>query len=425
MINNDRVPRLFICHSAQDYDFAGWLADSLRQLGHNVWLATKNTLGGGSTIETIHQALDESDVMLLVVTPNALKSALITREWTYFYCDCEKKLIPILLEPPDRINFMLASLQYMDFYKQDRETALSSLHLTLHEVYTHVDKYTQPAKDIVSPNFSFRARGYDETGERLQASQVGLIQVHPNFPVDVYLSWMRAANSRIWLLNTWTGIIDYDQLFIEAIDRGVNVMLLLLDPSSPFARQRSLDLQLGSNNGPPDENQVPNNIRASIRRMANAYLTVANLRERLELRLYNLLPSFSICGCDDKAFVGFFPHSAKTSDFAVLEIRMDTLFGDQVAAEFERIWQHATPVDLSPHTPTHLTTTDQVLTEPLSERELEILRLISDGLSNQEIANRLIVTVATVKKHINNLYGKLGVSSRTLAMLRARELNLI
>src|SRR5260221_9049201 len=105
MINNDRAPRLFISHSAQDYDFAVWLAEALRQLGHNVWLDTKSTLGGSSTIDTIHQALDESDVMLLVVTPNALKSALITREWTYFYCDCEKKLIPLLLEPPDRINF--------------------------------------------------------------------------------------------------------------------------------------------------------------------------------------------------------------------------------------------------------------------------------------------------------------------------------
>jgi len=65
------------------------------------------------------------------------------------------------------------------------------------------------------------------------------------------------------------------------------------------------------------------------------------------------------------------------------------------------------------------------LVEPLSERELEILRLIAEGHSNQAIADRLVVAVSTVKKHINNLYGKLDVQSRTQALLRARELQLL
>jgi LuxR family maltose regulon positive regulatory protein len=65
------------------------------------------------------------------------------------------------------------------------------------------------------------------------------------------------------------------------------------------------------------------------------------------------------------------------------------------------------------------------LVEPLSERELEILRLIADGHSNQAIADRLVVAVSTVKKHINNLYGKLEVQSRTQALVRARELHLL
>ncbi len=65
------------------------------------------------------------------------------------------------------------------------------------------------------------------------------------------------------------------------------------------------------------------------------------------------------------------------------------------------------------------------LIEPLSERELEVLRLISDGLSNREIADRLIVGTGTVKTHINNLYRKLDVNSRTQALARAREWNLL
>ena len=68
---------------------------------------------------------------------------------------------------------------------------------------------------------------------------------------------------------------------------------------------------------------------------------------------------------------------------------------------------------------------NQNLVEPLSEREREVLDLVAAGLSNQEIAARLIVGVSTVKKHINNIFGKLAVRSRTQALARARELNLL
>jgi LuxR family maltose regulon positive regulatory protein len=68
---------------------------------------------------------------------------------------------------------------------------------------------------------------------------------------------------------------------------------------------------------------------------------------------------------------------------------------------------------------------ETALVEPLSERELEVLRLVAAGLSNREIADELIVAVGTVKKHTHNVFGKLGVRSRTQAILRAKELNLI
>jgi LuxR family maltose regulon positive regulatory protein len=71
-----------------------------------------------------------------------------------------------------------------------------------------------------------------------------------------------------------------------------------------------------------------------------------------------------------------------------------------------------------------LPASDSVLVEPLSKRELEILQLIGAGYSNQEIAEKLVVTLHTVKKHSSNIYGKLGVSSRTQAVARARLLNL-
>jgi LuxR family maltose regulon positive regulatory protein len=65
------------------------------------------------------------------------------------------------------------------------------------------------------------------------------------------------------------------------------------------------------------------------------------------------------------------------------------------------------------------------LPEPLSERELEVLALIAAGKSNRRIATELFVSVGTVKTHLNNAYRKLGVHSRTQAVARARELNLI
>jgi DNA-binding NarL/FixJ family response regulator len=84
----------------------------------------------------------------------------------------------------------------------------------------------------------------------------------------------------------------------------------------------------------------------------------------------------------------------------------------KVVAEFTRL--SAAPTPASPP-----------LVEPLSERELEILGLVATGASNKEIAGELFITEGTVKNHVTNILGKLGVRDRTQAALRAKELNLI
>jgi LuxR family maltose regulon positive regulatory protein len=65
------------------------------------------------------------------------------------------------------------------------------------------------------------------------------------------------------------------------------------------------------------------------------------------------------------------------------------------------------------------------LLDPLTERELEVLRLLAEGASNAAIAARLVVTVGTVKKHVHNVCSKLGAQNRTQAVARARALHLL
>ena len=85
----------------------------------------------------------------------------------------------------------------------------------------------------------------------------------------------------------------------------------------------------------------------------------------------------------------------------------------KLVAEFARIKSDPSPP------------AQQTLVEPLSARELEILGLLAQGHSNREIANSLYLAEGTVKNHVTNILGKLGVRDRTQAALKAKELNLI
>ena len=81
------------------------------------------------------------------------------------------------------------------------------------------------------------------------------------------------------------------------------------------------------------------------------------------------------------------------------------------------------PFDIAQDKPSSLI--PQPLIEPLSQRELEILQLIAQGLSNRQISERLFLALSTVKRHNGNIYGKLQVQRRTEAVARARELGLL
>ena len=83
------------------------------------------------------------------------------------------------------------------------------------------------------------------------------------------------------------------------------------------------------------------------------------------------------------------------------------------------------PAAAGPAPPQPARTAGAALIEPLHDRELEVLRLIAAGYSNREIADRLVLGLSTIKTHINHLFQKLDVASRTQAIARARELGLL
>jgi LuxR family maltose regulon positive regulatory protein len=65
------------------------------------------------------------------------------------------------------------------------------------------------------------------------------------------------------------------------------------------------------------------------------------------------------------------------------------------------------------------------MAEPLSDRELEVLRLMAAGLKYKEVAERLVISLNTVRHHTRNIYSRLNVNSRAQAISKAKELNLL
>jgi len=86
----------------------------------------------------------------------------------------------------------------------------------------------------------------------------------------------------------------------------------------------------------------------------------------------------------------------------------------------------AFPVEKSEQVPQlHPQSQESDWVEPLSDRELEVLHLIAEGLSRQEIAAKLVLSLNTVKTHTRNIYGKLGVNNQMQAVRKARVLGLL
>jgi LuxR family maltose regulon positive regulatory protein len=94
-------------------------------------------------------------------------------------------------------------------------------------------------------------------------------------------------------------------------------------------------------------------------------------------------------------------------------------YASKLLAAFPEAVLSAVPIDREPSVNT------PILVEPLSEREIEVLHLMAEGYKYKEIAERLVVSINTVRHHTRNVYGKLDVNNRAQALGRAKELNLL
>lgn len=121
--------RLFISYSRKDSRFARTLARALEALGADVWIDTQDIEPGAAWTDEVQRGLDRSQVMLLVLSPDAMESKYVTAEWLYFV-EQNKPLIPVL-HRPTVLNFQLRPLQYVDFVTQDYDDAFAQLRARL------------------------------------------------------------------------------------------------------------------------------------------------------------------------------------------------------------------------------------------------------------------------------------------------------
>lgn len=119
------MSQVFISYSRQDEDFVREFVTKLQNLGINVWVDVSGIDPGQKWSESIQKALNESTLMLVIISPDSMASENVRDEWQFFL-DEKKPIIPIIYRPA-RIHFQLNRFQYVDFSVQNSESSMTVL----------------------------------------------------------------------------------------------------------------------------------------------------------------------------------------------------------------------------------------------------------------------------------------------------------
>jgi hypothetical protein len=140
------MTHIFISYSRKDAAFARRLAESLSHLGADLWLDVEDIPAGMNWRSAIQEGLDTAQLMLVVISPDAMKSVNVEHEWQYFM-DEGKTIIPVLWRTA-KLHFQLRSLQWVDFQNQPYDAAFDKL---LDELKKYGFGTTSDARSPVRP----------------------------------------------------------------------------------------------------------------------------------------------------------------------------------------------------------------------------------------------------------------------------------
>src|SRR5664279_590873 len=123
------MTKIFISHSNKDSEFAMQLANSLTEVGIDVWSMEADIRVGKKWSAAVQEGLDTCEAMILVLSPDSMASNNVEDEWQY-YLDKRKRVFPVRWKPAD-LHFQLSRLQYVDFYEKEFARAFNHLCIEL------------------------------------------------------------------------------------------------------------------------------------------------------------------------------------------------------------------------------------------------------------------------------------------------------
>ncbi|MCG3208959.1 MAG: HTH-type transcriptional regulator MalT [Anaerolineae bacterium] len=255
-------------------------------------------------------------------------------------------------------------------------------------------------------------------------------------PTSPVMLWVAAVQARLWLAQgnlaaaaQWgqTSTLLLDNLLDSRIDHHFHLPGEYLTLARIFMAQEQFE---------PAE-QIIDRLKTAAQatgrngRLVEIFIVEALLRQAqgdIEAALSTLAGAVALA--EPGGFVRIFADEGRAMANLLQQLKnravgLNPRYLDKLIGACLNLPQPEAPAPAGPALAPPKPAAQSLLIEPLSDRELEVLQLVAEGYSNREIAEKLFITVGTAKTHTINIYRKLDVNSRTQAVARAQEMDLI